>query len=256
MRLFIPIRQTGINMPKSSWLFFFIPPSPYRLAFVLYLSLELLLFSPQPQVLTQMYRLVPGLIPDAGDHGESLPWTIEIEKMCSECGTFCDHPSHLQYTPPQTPSLQGFSNLTHLNASLHASAASRNESASYPDTPYYPHAPPSTPITAHSDLEHPIQFWRSDVHKSTINFPPSELPEHLRDGSWCHMPPAQAELAVLFGLEAATPLNWTPTGTVQSPDDPGCSKFFWGPLQLQLDSTNSSDTQMLPQQSPPSVRRP
>jgi hypothetical protein len=77
------------------------------------------------------------------------------------------------------------------------------------------------------------------------------LLNNLRDGSWCHMPPAQAELAVLFGLDAATPFNWTPTGTVQSPDDPGCSKFFWGPLQLQLDFTNSNGTQMLPQQSPP-----
>ena len=207
-----------------------------------------------------MYRLseplsclIDARLVDAGDRGEPLPWTIE--DMCSECGTYCDYVGHF-HTPPQSPSIQGFSNVTDLDVSLYASAT-QAQSTNYADTPYYPHAPPSTPVNAQS--EHPIQFWSSDIYKATINFPPSELPEHLRDGAWCHMP-AQAELAILFGPEAATPFSWTPTGTIQSPGDDdsslptigaGFPKFFWGPLQLEVDSTSSSATQTLRHQRGP-----
>jgi hypothetical protein len=207
-----------------------------------------------------MYRLhepLPRLISTcAGDHGERLPWTVEIEDMCSQCGTYCDYPNHY-YTPPESPLGQGFTNLTNLDVSIYTSAtatANQNRSANNNiDTPYYPHAPPSTPITAahDSDHEHSIQLWSSEVYKAIINFSPTELPDHLRDsGGWRYMP-AEAELAILFGPEAARPFNWAPnTGDSESDkvssqqavatSRTGFSKFFWGPLQLEVDKTASN----------------
>lgn len=247
-------------MPLADWykyaykkLGFFFTPVPSATCICRLIVLSLSFHSLQPQ----MYRLsvepLPRLISDADSddrHGES------VEVLCSECGTYCDYPNHF-YTPPQSPSeMLGFSNLTNLDVSIYNSAlASQNTSTNCTETPCYPHAPPSTPITAQEFKQTaPIQFWSSDVYKSTINFPPTELPDHLRDtGAWRHMP-AQAELAILFGPEAATPFNWTPTGPVHDDGDissvpaikgaqAAIPKFFWGPLRVDCKSVG---TQTLP----------
>lgn len=173
------------------------------------------------------------LIPDAG---EPLPWNID--DMCPQCGTFCEHHDAAEhfYTPPQSPAEQSFNfkdNRKALNSPISPTAPSQSA------TPRYPSAPPSTPITAQS--EYPIQLWSSDLYKTTINFSPSELPEYLHDGAWRHMQ-THGEMSILFGPEAARPFN----ATHASASDVN-SKFFWGPLKVDASG------KLLPPQGGPSV---
>jgi len=171
-----------------------------------------------------------------------------MDEMCLGCDLPCEYADRF-FTPPQTPAAQGFF-LDLANRGVDSpttTSAPASQSANYTETPHYPHAPPSTPITA-LQPDQPVQLWSSEVYKATINFLPSELPEHLRDGGWCQMP-IYSEFAVLFGPQAAITFDWTQSGAtqVQAPNDSdiqvsnipvpqfvtsATAKFFWGPPHL------------------------
>ena len=172
------------------------------------------------------------LTPEGGESSELPHFQPEDDNI--------DHADEF-FTPPQSPAefqWQSF-NMGDFEILSREPASSLRAPPPTPITDELPStsttdAPPPPPITeAQPDSEEAIQFWRSEFYGVTTNFPPSELPENSRNGSWhpCLPTSPNGELAVLFGPEPAIPFTWVPTRSdddVPSDIGTGLSKYTWG----------------------------